>query len=258
MQGNRSRWCRLRATSALVVLAATLLALPQTGASAAVDKRVSPSGAAIPSLDGWRLKFGDNFTGGSVDSHAWSLYDGGSGSPKAASNVKVHDGMVTLQVAKHGNAWSGAGMCGCRVTTGTYGTYLLRVRYDHGLGAHAYALMWPTHGWPPEVDFMEYDARDSTHHLLMLTNHYSSANLMQHAFIPGDYRKWHTIGLEWTPTELRYTLDGRTTEVMKGHVPHQPMWVGIANSLGNQVRPGATTPNPVDLDIDWFAYYVRS
>jgi beta-glucanase (GH16 family) len=105
---------------------------------------------------------------------------------------------------------------------------------------------------------MEYDARDPNHHQLMLTNHYSTANLMQHAFIPGDYRRWHTIGLQWTPTSLRYTLDGRTTAVMTGHVPHVPMWVGIANTLGSGAQPGASTPNPVNLDIDWFAYYKRA
>jgi beta-glucanase (GH16 family) len=177
--------------------------------------------------------------------------------PVLPSNVVVHHGMVSLRVARHNGVWSGAGMCACRATTGTYGTYLIRARYDHGLGTHAYALLWPVKGWPPEVDFMEFDARDPMHHQLVLTNHYSSANRMQHAFIPGDYSRWHTIGLQWTPTSLRYTLDGRTSAVMKGHVPHVPMWLGIANNIGTGAHPGARTPNPVSLDIDWIAYYKK-
>jgi beta-glucanase (GH16 family) len=218
---------------------------------------------AIPAASpGWRLKFSDNFAGGRLNTSAWSVFQNHHGrrGPKLASNVVLHSGIMTLKVAKQHGAWSSAGMCACRVTTGTYGTYLLRARYGHGMGTRATALLWPRRGWPPEVDFMEFDARDPHHTQLMLTNHYNAGhrkNLMQHAFIRGDYTKWHTFGLVWTPSELRFTLDGRTTAVMRGHVPHQPMWAGIANSPGHRVRPNHSTPNPVRLDVDWFAYYVR-
>jgi beta-glucanase (GH16 family) len=266
---GRTRTAALTASAA----AAALVAIPQNSTAAtysdpssvgtpSIARASDPSGVGIPSISGWTLKFGDDFTGSAI-SPAWAVYknEHSHRGPKLAANVDVHDGMVTLKVTKRNGEWTGSGICASRVTTGTYGRYLLRVRYGHGLGTRATAMLWPTSGWPPEVDFMEYDARDAQHHLLMLTNHYNAGgqtNLMQHAFIPGDYREWHTIGLEWTPNELKYTLDGQTTAVMTGHVPSQPMWVGIANSLGNLTKPDASDPDSVDLDIDWFAYYKQS
>jgi beta-glucanase (GH16 family) len=240
--------------------AAVLVAIPQSSTAASAS---NPSGVGIPSIPGWTLTFGDDFTGSTINTAAWSVYNSGNAQrgPKLASNVVIHDGMATLKVTKRSGVWTGAGICASRVTTGTYGTYLIRARFGHGFGTRATALLWPKSGWPPEVDFMEYDARDPRHSELMLTNHYNAGgqtNLMQHAFIPGDYTQWHTIGLQWTPTELKYTLDGRTTAVMTGHVPSQPMWVGIANSLGNGAKPDSSTPDPVNLDVDWFAYYKKS
>ncbi len=251
---------RTRIATLAAVAAAVLVAIPQSSTAAS---SADPSGSGIPSIPGWHLKFADNFTGNTIDSASWGVYNKlhSRRGPKLASNVVVHNGMVTLKVAKRNGEWTGSGMCGARVTTGTYGRYLIRARYGHGLGVRATAMLWPVSGWPPEVDFMEYDARDASHSELMLTNHYNAGgqtNLMQHAFIHGNYTEWHTIGVEWTPSMLKYTLDGRTTATMTGHVPSRAMWVGIANSLGNGARPNASTPNPVNLDVDWFAYYKQS
>jgi beta-glucanase (GH16 family) len=251
---------RTRVAALAAVAAAALVAVPQSSTAAS---SANPSGVGIPSVAGWNLKFADDFTGSSINTSAWGIYKNANSprGPKYASNIVVHNGMATLKVTKVNGVWSGSGMCACRVTTGTYGMYLIRARFGHGLGVRATALLWPTSGWPPEVDFMEYDARDATHSELMLTNHYNAGgqtNLMQHAFIHGDYTTWHTIGLQWTPTMLKYTLDGQTTATMTGHVPSQPMWAGIANSLGNVIKPNATTPDPVNLDVDWFAYYKHS
>jgi len=260
MARNRLATGRTRIVALASAAAAVLVAVPQSSTAAS---SANPSGVGVPSVPGWNLKFADNFTGSGIDAGSWSVYKNANSrrGPKLASNVVVHNGMVTLKVTKVNGVWTGAGMCGARVTTGTYGKYLIRARFGHGLGVRATAMLWPVSGWPPEVDFMEYDARDASHSELMLTNHYNAGgqiNLMQHAFIHGDYTQWHTIGVEWTPTMLKYTLDGQTTSIMTGHVPSQPMWVGIANSLGNGVKPGASTPDPVNLDVDWFAYYKHS
>jgi beta-glucanase (GH16 family) len=250
------RFATLTATAA----AAVLVAMPQ---SSSASSGPNPSGVGIPTIPGWTLRFGDNFTGTALNTAAWSVYQNASADrgPKLAANIVVHDGMATLKVTKHNGVWAGAGMCGARVTTGTYGKFLIRARYGHGLGTKATAMLWPVSGWPPEVDFMEYDARDPRHSLLGLTNHYNAGgqtNLMQHAFIPGDYTQWHTIGVEWTPSQLKFTLDNKTSAVMTGHVPSQAMWIGIANSLGHLTKPDSSTPDPVNLDVDWFAYYKQS
>lgn len=244
----------------IVSLATTCLALAALSPATARANSADPSGAGIPSLPGWTLRFSDDFTGSAVNTAHWSVYNGnphGHGGPKSAKNAIVHDGMLTLRVTKLDGVWTGAGMSGAKSTTGTYGRFMVRARYSHGVGARATALLWPTTGWPPELDFLEFDARDPDHSKLMLTNHYNPDDEMQQAFIPGDYTEWHTFGVIWTPTSITYTLDGTVTARMIGHVPTARMWLGLANSLGNNVQPDRTTPDRVDFDIDWVGYYVR-
>jgi beta-glucanase (GH16 family) len=250
---------RSLAVAAVAVASAAIALAPQVAAHASTDS-THPSGQAPPTSGWWQPAWIDDFSGSTIDHNAWSVYNNTNPKnpqgPRLASNVIVHNGEVTLRNTKVNGVWSAAGICAAKVSTGTYGKYLVRARFDHGLGVKAVALLWPQgNTWPPEVDFMEYDARDANHSKLLLTNHFRPSNSMQHASVSGDYTGWHTFGVAWTPTQLRYSLDGKTTAVMTGHIPTKQMWLGLQTAIGGQVKPDATTPATVNLDVDWVAYY---
>jgi beta-glucanase (GH16 family) len=114
------------------------------------------------------------------------------------------------------------------------------------------ALLWPAHGWPPEIDYFEM--WDGNRQKDLLTNHYSSANKMQHSHVMADFTQWHTIGLEWTPQAITYLLDNKVVAVQTGHVPHQPMWMGFQTTTGAYgpgAAPSSSTPSSVAWDIDY-------
>jgi beta-glucanase (GH16 family) len=243
---------------AVAVAAAAVALAPQVSANA--TGTVDPSGKAPARQSFWHKKFIDEFTGTSINRAHWAVYNNHNWSnprgARLAQNAIVHNGMLTLRTTKVHGHWTAAGICSAKITTGTYGKYLIRARFHRGYGVRAVGLLWPQgNTWPPEVDFMEFGGTDPSHSDLMLTNHYNSNNRMQHAFVHGNYGKWHTFGLVWRPDRLRFTLDGKTTAVMRGHVPTKRMWLGLQTALSATHRPNATTPRRVDLDVDWVAYY---
>jgi beta-glucanase (GH16 family) len=117
--------------------------------------------------------------------------------------------------------------------TQTYGKYVVRARFQRSSVVQHAMLLWPTSGWPPEVDFSE----GPTSKGVMATSHWGSTNSQVHAFKAIDMTRWHTYGVEWTPTRLVYTIDGAAWAVMTGAaVPHQTMRLAI------QTVPVAAVP----------------
>ncbi len=227
----------------------------------------SPSTATLTIRDddsrpsSWQLRFRDDFNGTAINRDNWCVFDGpGNGhGPRSAKNVLVHDGMLTLRTTQIGGVWTGAGVCAPGATTQIYGKYLMRMRIDKAYGTRATALLWPTVGFPPEIDFYEIEATDGDRLTNLLTNHYKPGDTMEHARIPGSYSAWHVIGVEWTPTAIRFTMDGKVTATMTEHVPSQKMWLGMVTGVGKDDHgPNASTPAYVDYDIDWVKVYRRS
>jgi beta-glucanase (GH16 family) len=255
---RRTRRRRSVIIAATVAAAAAVSLAPQIGANATATSH--PSGEAPPTAHWWQPAWIDDFDGTAINNASWAVYNSkhthDPRGQKLASNVLVHDGEATLRTTKLNGVWTTAGMCSAKATTGTYGKYLVRARFDHGYGVKAVALLWPEgNTWPPEVDFMEYDARDADHSKLMLTNHFRPQNSMQQAFVPGDYTQWHTFGVVWRPDLLKYTIDGKVVATMAGHIPTKNMWLGLQTAIGRQEKPNSSTPATVNLDVDWVAYY---
>lgn len=252
-------------------LAAVLLAAGQPSAAslaaASTPSSPVPSAATLGATagppaapPGWQPTFQDTFSGTTLNRSAWGVYNGpGHGSPRSASNVSVANGQLNLVTRKIGSTWTSAGVSSARVSTQTYGMYLARVRVDPGAGVRAVGLLWPTAGWPPEVDFLEFGGtgRQAARSQDMFTNHWTTHS-MQHALVSGDFTGWHTVGLVWTAQELDYTLDGRVVATMTKDVPQQPMWLGFQTGVEparSGHAPGAGTPAQVGLHLDWVAVY---
>jgi beta-glucanase (GH16 family) len=143
----------------------------------------------------------------------------------------------------------------------TYGKYLVRFRFDSGVGiAHA-ILLWPAdNSWPPEVDFSEDNGAGRQTDYATL--HYGPSNTMVQHSLSVDLTQWHTLGVEWTPGRLVYTIDGRSwATVNDSQVPSVPMVLDIqtqawACGTSNWEQcPNATTPSHVNLYVDWVVAY---
>lgn len=232
------------------------LALPLVAALVAV---LLPGHAASADAPGWRLVLSDDFSGNELDSSQWGVY-GGPGRTRAQENTFVHDGVLTLRTTQVAGNWKAAGVSNARGLSQTYGKYEVRARFDAGHGVRACGLLWPAWGgWPPEVDFLEIAANDPQRTENDVTNHYGATNRMEHGSYEADFTTWHTVGLEWTPDALVYTLDGEEKVRMTENVPDRPMWLALQSGItGLSARPSSLTPDVVDFDIDWVRVYERA
>jgi hypothetical protein len=190
----------------------------------------------------------DDFNGSTLDRTVWGVYSNITGSAhRTADNISVHDGMVTLQTKydpTHG-FWTAAGMSATR--NQTYGEYEMRIRSSAG-DSRVVALLWPTKGWPPEIDFMEMGGQKTqgTRQTNTQTVHYGKSNSMIHTQYNADMTQWHTVGVQWTPGHVNYLLDGVVmTSVSSPNVSNQPMWFGL------QTATKGPTTVPVNIDMDW-------
>jgi beta-glucanase (GH16 family) len=145
----------------------------------------------------------------------------------------------------------------------TYGRVDIRFRMDKARGVAYALLLWPTSNAPlPEIDIAE----DNGHGRNRLYSVMHSADGTAHIGrdIGGDFTKWHTVGVQWSPGRVVYTLDGRAwTTIKHPGVSSVPMSVALQSQAwycghGWQACPDRTTPKRADLQVDWVVAYTRS
>ena len=236
-----------------------------------------PSGVPMPTgnISGWHQVFADDFTGTSLDSRwksYWGVPGGDPGGFFDPTHVSVSGGLLTIGAYKDStdNAWDAGpntyvtgGVSTSPSFAQTYGKYLVRFRFDSGVGISHSLLLWPTNNsWPPEIDFSEDNG--SNRQTDYATLHYGPNNTqIQHA-AGVDLTKWHTLGVEWTPGHLVYTLDGKVwASVASANVPSTPMALDLqtqAWACGTSTWeqcPSTTTPAHVNLQVDWVVGYAQ-
>jgi beta-glucanase (GH16 family) len=228
------------------------------------------SGAPMPvgDLPGWRQVLADDFAGSELDERKWFRYDGQpEGDPGGwfdPSHVSVADGRLIIgawaEPARR-NLYATGGISHHAAFSQTYGRYEIRFRAERGTGIAYALLLWPKDDlYPPEIDIAEDNGRDRQiiHGFL----HPTDTSYPKESFqIPADATQWHTVGLEWTPGKAVFTLDGEPWGTVEGpQVPAEPMDLALQTQAwycghGWEACPDETTPERVDLEIDWAVIY---
>jgi beta-glucanase (GH16 family) len=138
------------------------------------------------------------------------------------------------------------------------------MRVDNGQGYSLVASLWPTSDtWPPEIDFTEDSGGSprttdaATEHWGVGTNYYQLTN-----DLTVNLTQWHTVGVEWTPGKIVYTMDGVpwATEA-NANVSNVPMQLALqiqawqCGASSWEQCANSSTPAEVDMDVDWIAVY---
>jgi beta-glucanase (GH16 family) len=216
----------------------------------------------------WQLVFADDFTHG-LNEASWGRYSGQPGGDPGGwwepSHVVVENGILRLETYRDSRVrgrWVSGGLSSARALRQTYGKYEIRFRMDSGRGVAGILLLWPVRDrWPPEIDFAEDGGTRSSRSAMSATLHYGAANHQIQRTVRADFTRWHTMGVEWTPGKLVYTLDGRAWGTVKSRfVPREPMELDMqtqAGTCGNRYAPcpDHSTPAQVALHVDWVRAY---
>lgn len=236
----------------------TTACAPTVGGGAPV---ADPSGT-VPAprgdLPGWHQVLVQDFNRAS-DLSGWGRYSGQPGGNPAGwwqrDHVGVRDGALVLCGYPDGARFVTGGAMLLHHSQ-SYGRYDLRFRMPAATGVKYVLLLWPTDGnWPQsgEVDFAEDGGGDRSR--TTATVHYGADDQIIARHLDGDFTRWHTLGVEWTPGHLRYLLDGRPWgEVSGPQVPTGSMELAVQTEA--VARQGL--PARVDLQVDWVAVYQRT
>lgn len=216
----------------------------------------------------WRRVFFDDFSHGLRRSR-WGPYSGRPGGDPgglwAPSHAVVKNGVLNLETyrdRRFGGQWVSGGVSSAPALRQTYGMYEVRMRVDRGRGVAFVALLWPVRDvWPPEIDFAENGGESSARDHIAATLHYDANDSQLQRSVRVDLTRWHTVGVQWLPGRLTYTIDGRPwATVRSAAVPSQPMELDLqtqAGTCGDSYAPcpGRETPAHVNAQIKWVAAY---
>lgn len=209
---------------------------------------------------GWVLKAQENFDGNTLNRGRWGVYEGagtaGIGT-RSASILSVSDGQL------HENARDSitGGVCWCKDGQGdqTYGKWEIRARMDNGKGYSPAILLWPkSERWPidGEIDIVEMS--EPYRNKAFFTLHWGANNSQAQHSETGDFTQWHTYGVDWQPTYIKYYLDGQLkyTNTNPAAIPKTPMHIALQVDSGDgrwmsRPDPGVTS----GLHVDWVKMY---
>lgn len=140
----------------------------------------------------------------------------------------------------------------------TYGSVEARVRLPAGRGLWPALWLLPaSRESRPEIDVLEVIGQEPDQLMMFLHPADRSAPSLSERFdvpSPDLAADWHTIRLDWSPGELRYSLDGtQVWHVTDDQVPDEPMYVILNLAVGG-VFPGPPdeqTAFPATFAIDY-------
>lgn len=296
MPVHTPRGRRLLATG----LALAVLALTSADAARSALDPPAPATArdacgpvlAKPGGGTWQCTFVDEFHGSSLDTEKWITQDTartgfktGLTCYRGADNVAVSSGALLLEARDEGvplNCDNPYGVLRTRYTGGlvstrghfsqTFGRFEVRARWPAGRTPGLHGAFWmfplnPTYGrWPAsgEIDIAEWRSNAPT--LMLPSLHYNGRDSRTDTGWDcqvADVSSYHTYAAEWSPTEIRFLIDGsecftRTWTPELPQVPPQPfnhpfsmiLTMGVGPATGTN-RVSSTTALPATLVVDY-------
>jgi len=130
-----------------------------------------------------------------------------------------------------------------------------------GKGQHLAFWLLPDDGsWPPEVDVLEVVG---TNRRQFTANAHAAAETgstpMTFYTEPPSTDGFHVYGFEWTPSTMRWTVDGQVVREQASCIGDKPLHVLISWEIGSRWpgEPDSSTTWPAEVEIDYVRAYAR-
>lgn len=143
-----------------------------------------------------------------------------------------------------------------------YGYWEIRARINTiGTGHHLAYWLLPTDGaWPPEVDILEVvgpQPKTFTANLHLPAGQEKPGMTFYQE--PPTADGFHTFGFEWTPTNMRWLIDGKVIRSHANYLPSKPLYPLLSWEIGSNWPgdPNQTTPWPAEVEIDYVRVYKK-
>jgi Glycosyl hydrolases family 16 len=223
-----------------------------------------PSGYRPPSataMRGYRQTYVDDFRG-PLSWRRWFLFSGvPSGDPSglfAKSHVGVSRGLLRISTwrdARYGGQWTSGGV-GLYGVPFTYGAIFVRSR-ETAPGPDTTELLWPADNqWPPEIDFDEAGQSSRAQWWFV---HYDSPGDQVDGHMAINIEHWHTYGVIWTPSSIRFVVDGKVwgKTTSSSVIPHLAMTLDLQAQSWCGIQGEPCPSRSSTLLVNWVALYTR-
>jgi beta-glucanase (GH16 family) len=258
------------------MISKVLLALLVGATSQTLAAETNFAQPAVPPLPGYRLVWSDEFAGSKLDTNKWSYRTGERLlSFQKPENVSVSDGLlrIALKKEKAGKLDYTAGGVISRQTF-LYGYYEARFRCPKGAGWHtSFWTMCTNKSAAQEIDICEQDSANNRSYKAGVIDWSRSGKKIVsfgHTYffspeveLPDFSADFHVWGCEFTPTEVKFFLDGKLTHQTDAtKFPHaeNTVWLTSLAMLGGKpVRPKQVDDSglPASAEFDWVRVYTK-
>jgi hypothetical protein len=224
-------------------------------------------------LSGFTLKYVQDFTGSSLPA-GWFAYDSVPGG-ESASVAQWLPSMCTFSGGEAHFLANGIDSCGLQYfgSPQTHGAWFARLKGDDQPASLTFSdifLLWPANNqWPPEIDIYE----DNADRAWTSNSMYNTVGSLcgssptsqclqpyeqsdgQSGGVANDDTRWHTYGVEWTPSGVSWFIDGRvvfTAPASQVKSPAQQPDTPMYMDLQSQNLQGAGAPAQREsMTVDW-------
>jgi len=218
-----------------------------------------------PWFAGWNARALD----GNSDK-AWKCdkdYMGGGNDPLGITLHRASNGSLKLYGYEtpankldntYGYGYVGGMISGQRSHSQTYGYWECRMKVNLSQGHHWAMWLLPVDDtWPPEIDMVEVIGKETN--TVYMNAHGSPQNPPLTTISPIDTWNYHVFGFEWTPTTMRYYLDGVLRKEIPNFVNKPMYWLMTPEIASNWPGlPDNTTTWPTTCEIDYVRIYKQN
>ncbi|MEZ4863303.1 MAG: glycoside hydrolase family 16 protein [Caldilineaceae bacterium] len=213
----------------------------------------------------------DDFSGPVLDTTKWSTEYGSGGNGEkqyyAPDAFEFQDGLLRIRAdrrAMKNYPYTSGIIHSWHIFDQEYGYFKMRAKVPKGKGLWpAFWLLPTTKARHWEIDIFEILGDDTN--TVHLTNHWpdSEGNYTKGktTFTGPDFSEdFHIFGLEWSPTEIIWSIDYVERYRTTRGVPHEPMFLLANLAVGGNWPgdPDSLTPFPSYFDIDYIQVYERA
>ncbi|WP_245579706.1 glycoside hydrolase family 16 protein [Alteribacter aurantiacus] len=218
----------------------------------------------------WRLIWNDEFDGDSLDKTRWNIeYWPAEKNNElqyyTPNNVKVDNGNLILSSKEEyyeGRSYTSGAVQSKDKFNFKYGKIEMRARLPKGKGIFPAFWLLPNgeETWLPEIDIFEMIGDEPNEIWMVVHMEDKNGNLLRDysSYVGDDYSyKYHTFGIEWTSTEIRWFIDGIERFKTKRLVPNEEMYLYINTAIGGNWpgSPDKTTSFPQFFSVDYVRVY---
>jgi beta-glucanase (GH16 family) len=237
-------------------------------------------GGALPASAQWTQVWSDEFNGTSLNTGNWSYETGGHGwgnnelqhYTSRSQNVRVTGGNLVIEAHREsfgGNAYTSARIRSIHKRFWRYGKIEARIQVPSARGIWpAFWMMgenFDSAGWPRcgEIDIMEHPSGGNLNYGAMHWDWNGHQYYTGQASCGGSCGSGYRIyGIEWTPTEIRWYLDGvnfHTGNITINNTEefHNAFFALFNVAVGGNWPgpPDGTTTFPQRMLVDWVRVY---